>query len=456
FPGGRRAIAAMMALAGAAMILAVAALVAGARSAPGGAADPAAVSPCEVMAAPADHCDWFGDNGMDLPREVAVPAAAPRAATCAGGETDGKRVQAVLFVPPGGLPARELERRVFQVQTALFGVDVIYQESGLKTGGPRSVRWVNGADCQPAVEVVEVPAEMLQRRQPDFGVLDLVWGAPNLRERLYLGFWTEGPSWGIADLTGDDRPGERSANWKGGRGGIVYGIPSAYVAAHELGHLLGAVAWSAPNASPAGHCTSLFDVMCYADAPGVRMDRDCGFSQFNRLDCGDDSYFASEPGGAYLPGHWNVADSPVLTAAALPMWCSDVRHEPDSWRSIYLNLKSGKRVFAAAVLPAGSSQSRAFCGPFDWAERARLSVREGRTYRIEVAGLEGVTKTLIRVWNPVTRRYIESNAGSPRPYTLTFTAAVDGPLGIEVINRTPGQGTDTPFTLSVVEETVRR
>ena len=41
----------------------------------------------------------------------------------------------------------------------------------------------------------------------------------------------------------------------------------AGVAAHELGHTLGAVNNNAPNASGYGHCTDEWDVMCYQDGP---------------------------------------------------------------------------------------------------------------------------------------------------------------------------------------------
>lgn len=424
------------------------------RAAAEGRDDPGS-SPCSAVSGSGVddlHCDWFGENGMALPPEVTLaPDASATRATCIGDGRSGMRVQPVLFVPPGGLKPEELKRRTFQIRSALHGVDVAYQQSGLKTGAPRSVRWVTGADCEPEIRIVTVPNGLLDRRAPGFlDAMMLLFGAPDEDRRIFLGFWTDSPSWGIAELTGDDRAGPRNENARGNRFGMVYGIPSAFVAGHELGHLLGAVATSAPGSSGYGHCTSLFDILCYADAKGVRMDRDCGFSEFNRLDCGNDDYFASVPRGDYLSTHWNIADSPYLDSAVQPEPCADVAMEPDDWRSIYLNLVSPKRVFAAPVLAIGAAHRRLFCDSLDWADRARVSLRQGETYRIEVSGLSGATTTLIRVWDPTIRRYVASNAGSSDPFSLFFTATRRGAFGVEVINRHPGQGTGTPFTVRVV------
>ncbi|MGI9254388.1 MAG: hypothetical protein ACR2J8_11615, partial [Thermomicrobiales bacterium] len=286
-----------------------------------------------------------------------------------------------------------------------------------------------------------------------YDAMSLLFGTPNQDRRLFLSFWTEGPSWGMGELTGDDRPGSRSENFDGNRFAIVLGAPSAFVASHELGHLLGAVSGSAPNASPYGHCTSLFDVMCYADGDRVRMNRVCPMTEYNRLDCGNDDYFATTPGGSYLGTHWNVADSPFLTSAVVPETCLDVAQEPDDWRRIYLNMVSGRRVFAAPVLPVGVVQTRAFCGEYDWSDRSRIDVKAGQRYRVEVGGLSGVTSTLIRVWDPVTRRYLASNAGASDPFAFGFTARADGPLGLEVLNRRPTLGSGTPYTIRVTAVT---
>ncbi|HEX3301601.1 MAG TPA: hypothetical protein VHR64_01890, partial [Thermomicrobiales bacterium] len=85
-------------------------------------------------------------------------------------------------------------------------------------------------------------------------------------------------------------------------------------AAHELGHALGAVQDSAPNASGYGHCTDEWDVMCYADGTPLPMRTVCGdYSHDARLDCGHNDYFhTNPPSGNYLATHWNVANSRFL------------------------------------------------------------------------------------------------------------------------------------------------
>jgi hypothetical protein len=86
------------------------------------------------------------------------------------------------------------------------------------------------------------------------------------------------------------------------------------VAAHELGHNLGAVNNSAPNSSNAGHCVDEYDVMCYRDADGTRLRTVCpDRAHDQRLDCEHDDYYHTDPSpGSYLATHWNVADSQFL------------------------------------------------------------------------------------------------------------------------------------------------
>ena len=62
--------------------------------------------------------------------------------------------------------------------------------------------------------------------------------------------------------------------------------------------------------------------MCYSDTPSFpTMTYVCGTqmgdsSHDNRLDCGHNDYFPTNPGvGSYLDTHWNVADNNFLRAA---------------------------------------------------------------------------------------------------------------------------------------------
>lgn len=86
---------------------------------------------------------------------------------------------------------------------------------------------------------------------------------------------------------------------------------SAFVAAHELTHMLGAVQFSAPHSTKFGHCYDGYDLMCYQESDAApALLRICP-TGFETLDCNNDDYFsvkAPEPNN-YLFNHWNIADS---------------------------------------------------------------------------------------------------------------------------------------------------
>jgi hypothetical protein len=98
------------------------------------------------------------------------------------------------------------------------------------------------------------------------------------------------------------------------------------LALHEVSHNLGAVQFSAPNSSLAGHCNDSYDLMCYDDG-GVAgppfEDPNCDGDlaappdpygpDFQAWDCNKDDYFSVSPAPAsYLDTHWNLADSAFL------------------------------------------------------------------------------------------------------------------------------------------------
>jgi hypothetical protein len=120
---------------------------------------------------------------------------------------------------------------------------------------------------------------------------------------------------GIGSFAGDDRPGALNRS----NGGPSYGRSdsgcwNAGVAAHELGHNLGAVNNSAPNSSQAGHCVDEYDVMCYKDTANTVLRTVCpNRAQDQRLDCNHDDYYHTDPSpGSYLANRWNMADSDFL------------------------------------------------------------------------------------------------------------------------------------------------
>ncbi|RSM48449.1 hypothetical protein DMB66_46405 [Actinoplanes sp. ATCC 53533] len=86
------------------------------------------------------------------------------------------------------------------------------------------------------------------------------------------------------------------------------------VAAHELGHNLGAVNYDAPNTSHQGHCVDEYDVMCYKDANETVLRFPCAAQSHDmRLDCNHDDYYHTNPSpGSYLAKEYNVADNLFL------------------------------------------------------------------------------------------------------------------------------------------------
>ena len=85
------------------------------------------------------------------------------------------------------------------------------------------------------------------------------------------------------------------------------------MAARELTQTLGAVLIDSPNASGAGGCLDEYDLLCGEDRSDKPVRDVCPKKHENRLDCGHDDYFNTNPKpGSYLATNWNVATSEFL------------------------------------------------------------------------------------------------------------------------------------------------
>jgi fibronectin type III domain protein len=249
---------------------------------------------------------------------VAAPTAAPAAATnsvvCDGDGTTGKRVQ-VLYVRDADT-ASQFAKYEASFRTWAAGVDTIYDASAQDTGGRRHLRYVTTADCQVDVREVEVPAGQMADFSKTMSALKKL--GYNRTDRKYMIFGDATVYCGIGTFAGDDQAGAKNRSNAGpSYGRNDSGCWAAGVAAHELGHNLGAVSDSAPNSSKAGHCVDEYDVMCYKDADGTVLRIVCtSRSQFdNKLDCNHDDYYSTNPEpGSYLASHWNVANNEFLIA----------------------------------------------------------------------------------------------------------------------------------------------
>jgi hypothetical protein len=247
-----------------------------------------------------------------------VPAltgtSAAALAVCEGDGTSGRRVEVLYIHGSTSRYAQYLET----FRTLAEGVDTIFNESAKETGGERHVRYVtetvNGA-CRPVVRDVKIADSALNAN--DWApLLNAVKAAGyNRTDRKYLQFVDANVYCGIGGLAGDTRKGDANRSNTGPEYARAdNGCWSAGVAAHELGHTLGAVNNNAPNSSGYGHCTDEWDVMCYKDGDDVVIRTVCtNRAHDDRLDCNhDDYYHTNPPAGSYLAQYYNVADNLFL------------------------------------------------------------------------------------------------------------------------------------------------
>ena len=278
-------------------------LDAGAATEPATAA-PATGAPALVPDAPAD-------------------ATRPDGVVCAGDGEAGKRVQ-VLYVYETGTASR-YSQYLASFRAWAAGVDAIYAASAADTAAPaRAVR------DHPRLRGGGGRGRGAGRRVGHLQRHSHRAAHARLRPRRpeYLIFADANVYCGIATFTADDRPGPANRGNSGpGYGRADAGCWNPAVAAHELAHTLGAVQNGAPNSSGNGHCVDGYDVMCYqsrqANADGsaqlaaVSRTRCPNRMAVQRLDCGHDDYFHTNPEpGSYLATHWNVADSQFLIGGA--------------------------------------------------------------------------------------------------------------------------------------------
>ena len=243
----------------------------------------------------------------------AEPVVGPNGVVCDGDGQTGKRVQ-VLYVRTVDTVSRFAEYEA-SFRTWAAAVDTIYDASAQETGGHRHLRYVTTADCQVDVREVELSAGQLA----DFGasMTALQKLGFDRTDRKYMIFADSNVYCGIGTFAGDDQASaSNQSNVGPSYGRSDTGCWVASVAAHELGHNLGAVSNSAPNSSKAAHCVDDYDVMCYVDAPGTVVTIVCADpAGENRLDCNHDDYYSTDPkAGSYLATHWNVANNEFLIA----------------------------------------------------------------------------------------------------------------------------------------------
>jgi hypothetical protein len=265
---------------------------------------------------PCTHGPDPAPPGQSIEVDVAAESPSARAAVgavpCEGDGVAGRRVE-VLYVHGS---TDRYSQYLTQFVNWSTGMDIIYNASAVETGGERHLRFVTSGNgtCTPVVRNVAVSDSSLTSFG---GSIDAVRAAGyNRSDRKYVMFTDANVYCGIGEFAGDDRKTDANRSNSGpSYGRVDSGCWDASTAAHELGHNLGAVNYSAPNTSNGGHCIDEYDVMCYSDSPDhPDMVIACADRAHDaRLDCNHDDYYSTSPaGGSYLATHYNVADNLYL------------------------------------------------------------------------------------------------------------------------------------------------
>jgi hypothetical protein len=260
-----------------------------------------------------------GGSALTAGKPALVPDAAPGNAdfvmgnhdvACEGDGRSGNRVQ-VVYLHEFGTPSRFTDF-VGSIRVWAAGVDAIYDASAAETGGSRHIRYVTTPSCRVDVAEVQVPEGSLTTFRKSIGSLQTL--GYNRTDRKYLIFADAHVYCGISTYVADRRAGQGNRNNGGpAYGRVDAGCWSAAMAAHQLTHTLGAGLTDSPNATGAGGCTDDFDLLCGRDRTGEAIRTVCPKKHENRLDCGHDDYFSTNPKpGSYLARNWNVAQSEFL------------------------------------------------------------------------------------------------------------------------------------------------
>lgn len=255
--------------------------------------------------------------GLDVSKRVpplSPGLTASALPVCEGDGVSGKRVEVLYIHGTTSRYAQYLET----FRTLAEGVDAIFNASAAETGGERHVRYVTetvNGQCRPVVRDVRISDAALNAN--DWApLLNAVQAAGYTRtDRKYLQFVDATVYCGIGGFAGDTTKSDSNRSNTGPEYARAdSGCWNAGVAAHELGHTLGAVNNNAPNASGHAHCVDEYDVMCYKDGDDVTLVYRCTDRAHDQLlDCNHDDYYHTNPApGSYLATYYNVADNLFL------------------------------------------------------------------------------------------------------------------------------------------------
>jgi hypothetical protein len=249
------------------------------------------------------------DNGTGTP----IPTSANGIA-CDGDGVTGDRVQ-MIYVHASDVADRYSQfAGSFQQYTK--NLNDLYVQSGQENGGTaRYIRFVTDSNCN--VPVPDVTLTSTGDDNMNNTMSELRAQGYNRADRKYV-LWVDANVYcGLGMFFGDDQPGPANVNNIGPMFARVdsacWGGPAE---AHELGHTLGAVNYSAPHTTGGAHCNDANDRMCYNDGgPTGTQTYPCPNRSPYWLDCNHDDYFnTGQPADptSYIATHWNLANSMFL------------------------------------------------------------------------------------------------------------------------------------------------
>ena len=266
--------------------------------------------------------------------EESVPAApaSELTALCTAGGVSGKRIEVIYGVPQDRInryaamlaPLRDMMR---QVNNNLEAADAATSQN-------YRFLCTNGVDVTVRnVTLLPIGADAT------FDFNDYVWSLQNqiarglgpvdfiANNRLYITYIDQiqdvYPYGGQGELSIDDQPNPAlNANNDARPRYSMSAYLDMPLIAHEIGHNIGAVQYSAPHSTRAGHCYDEADLMCYNDggphfAAGGTLTFTCPGVDW-AIDCRDEDYYypGTPPASNYLATHWNTANSGFLSPIA--------------------------------------------------------------------------------------------------------------------------------------------
>lgn len=306
----------------------------------------------EALTAVPGACAHGADTQFEMRQDIAKDGVAstvlsggsPVRPTCYGDGSNGNRIRFLY----GYTTTNRRSAYYSQLERAISVANGVFVNSAKQTHGSRSLRVVT-SKCVPVISSVKLTSTDL--KSFDNTIKALQRAGYKASNRKYVLFAESRSLCGIGTVFSDSNPSVGNRN----NGGASYARVdkdcwNGATAAHEITHMLGGVQLGAPNATKGFHCTDDSDLMCYADAAGVRMRKVCSSSQEIYLDCNKNDYFNTAPArGSYLASHWDVAQNSFLIGGG------GTRPTPPGYISNdYLSITDGVGAFSWAAPKTGS------------------------------------------------------------------------------------------------------